>query len=113
MKFNAPDSATRRYVPPDMLQLYSITDENFLPKILNLKLLKSLDLTSSVKKNRGERKKLNDATKKQINAECLQLHDWHGLVQFYFEEINYKMHIWYHWSNLLETGYYMIFCSYC
>ena len=61
-------------MPPDMLQceLYSITYEDVLRKILNLKLIKTLDPTSSVEKNRGEKNKLNDTMRKQLN-ECEML----------------------------------------
>ena len=59
LKFTLPNSTTRHYVPPDMLQckLYSITCENFLPKILSMKLIKSLDLASTVKRKKRKRKK--------------------------------------------------------
>lgn len=36
-------------------ELYLITYKDFLPKRLNLKLMKPFQLTSSVKKNRGEK----------------------------------------------------------
>ena len=38
-------------------ELYNITCENFLPEILSLKLIKSLDLTSTVKRKKRKRKK--------------------------------------------------------